>query len=138
VDSVGFWETLFDFNHDGEIDFCEKLLVFSMAASVADAVEEEERFLRELEEEEAEEEEDAQMERTIRTALSEIINFDVSDYEDARDAVIRAKLTDLERKLFDWECEEPDDILSASYDAWEEGREQLEYVISDLKDLLDE
>lgn len=49
---MGFWETLFDFNHDGEIDFCEKLLVFSMAASVADAVEEEERFLRELEEEE--------------------------------------------------------------------------------------
>ena len=48
------------------------------------------------------------------------------------------KLAELEDKLLDWECEEPDDVLSSAYDAWEEGREQLEDAISDLEDLLDE
>ena len=59
-------------------------------------------------------------------------------YEEESESVIRAKLAELEDKLLDWECEEPDDVLGSAYDAWEEGREQLEDAISDLEDLLDE
>lgn len=65
-------------------------------------------------------------------------SFDADDYEEESESVIRAKLAELEDKLLDWECEEPDDVLGSAYDAWEEGREQLEDAISDLEDLLDE
>lgn len=75
---------------------------------------------------------------TIRASLAEMSSFDADDYEEESESVIRAKLAELEDKLLDWECEEPDDVLGSAYDAWEEGREQLEDAISDLEDLLDE
>lgn len=78
------------------------------------------------------------MSRAIRASLAEMSSFDADDYEEESKSVIRAKLAELEDKLLDWECEEPDDVLSSAYDAWEEGREQLEDAISDLEDLLDE
>lgn len=137
MDEVSFFGKLFDFNRDGETDFSEELLGLSMIASVASAAEEEEQLLRELDEE-LEEEEDEEAERAIRASLAEMGSFDADDYEEESKSVIRAKLAELEDKLLDWECEEPDDVLSSAYDAWEEGRDQLEDAISDLEDLLDE
>ena len=124
VDEVSFFGRLFDFNRDGETDFSEELLGLGMIAAVAGAAEEEE--------------EDEEMERAIRATLAEMSSFDANDYEEESESVIRAKLGELEDKLLDWECEEPDGVLSFAYDAWEEGREQLEDAISDLEDLLDE
>ena len=120
VDEVSFFGRLFDFNRDGETDFSEELLGLGMIAAVAGAAEDEE------------------MERAIRATLAEMSSFDANDYEEESESVIRAKLGELEDKLLDWECEEPDGVLSFAYDAWEEGREQLEDAISDLEDLLDE
>lgn len=137
VDEVSFFGRLFDFNRDRETDFSEELLGLGMIAAVAGAAEEEDQLLRELDEE-LEEEEDEEMERAIRATLVEMSSFDADDYEEKSESVIRAKLAELEDKLLDWECEEPDDVLSFAYDAWEEGREQLEDAISDLEDLLDE
>lgn len=137
VDEVSFFGRLFDFNRDGETDFSEELLGLGMIAAVAGAAEEEEQLQRELDEE-LEEEEDEEMEQAIRASLAEMSSFDADDYEEESESVIRAKLAELEDKLLDWECEEPDDVLGSAYDAWEEGREQLEDAISDLEDLLDE
>ena len=133
---MSFFGRLFDFNRDGETDFSEELLGLGMIAAVAGAAEEEDQLLRELDEEL--EEEDEEMEWAIRASLAEMSSFDADDYEEESKSVIRAKLAELEDKLLDWECEEPDDVLSSAYDAWEEGREQLEDAISDLEDLLDE
>lgn len=137
VDEVSFFGRLFDFNRDGETDFSEELLGLGMIAAVAGAAEEEDQLLRELDEE-VEEEKDEEMAQAIRASLAEMSSFDADDYEEESKSVIRAKLAELEDKLLDWECEEPDDVLSSAYDAWEEGREQLEDAISDLEDLLDE
>ena len=134
---MSFFGRLLDFNRDGETDFSEELLGLGMIAAVAGAAEEEEQLQRELDEE-LEEEEDEEMEQAIRASLAEMSSFDADDYEEESESVIRAKLAELEDKLLDWECEEPDDVLGSAYDAWEEGREQLEDAISDLEDLLDE
>lgn len=134
---MSFFGRLFDFNRDGETDLSEELFGLGMVAAVASAAEEEEQLLRELDEDLAEEE-DEEMERAICATLSGMVDFDVNDYEDESKSAIRAKLVELEDKLLDWECEEPDDMLSSAYDAWEEGREELEDAISDLEDLLDE
>lgn len=134
---MGFFGRLFDFNHDGETDFTEELLGLGVVAAVAGAADEEEQLLRELDEE-LDEEADEEMELAIRATLSEMVSFDPSEYESKSKSAIRAKIAELEDKLLDWECEEPDDILSHSYDAWEEGRIQLEDAISELQDLLDE
>ena len=131
---VGIFGNLFDFDCNGKASFSEELFGISLAAAIAGEFEERKQAQKELIEY-LEDEENAQ---GLRAAFIELESIDAVDYEDESELVIRTKLTELEDKLIDWDCKEPDDVFSAAYDAWEEGREQLENVIFDLESLLDE
>ena len=47
---------------------------------------------------------------------------------------LRGELFELEERLMDMECQEPNDILSDRYERWESRKEQLEEQISYLND----
>lgn len=104
--------SLFDFNGDGKTDGAEWMLGMHLM-------------------------EGDREERSSRAGERGIeIEIEIGG-EDADDD-LRERLECLREEQDDWEAQEPDDLLSEAYDAWEERHEQLEAAIEELEAQLGE
>ena len=110
---MGLFGNLFDFDGNGTVDAFEAALGLSIVFSIGED------------------------EKENKTAEDDDFNeLDEDLFESGVEKLgsLRGELFELEERLMDMECHEPNDILSDRYERWESRKEQLEEQISDLND----
>ena len=108
----GLFDSLFDFNGDGELSTGEKAFGFAAMMGALSALEEAE--------------------------VSVSCSFDEDDLDDMDHDELESKLEELRVERDELDDQEPDDCLSDAYDAWEERCEELDRRIEELEELLDD
>ena len=109
----GLFGGLFDFNRDGKTDIFETAL----GPSIIDQAAREEEARRQ----EAE-------------ADDFLLDIDIDEDLPEDGQSLQDRLDELRDRLADLELEEPEDMFSEEYSAWEEAHENLEERISELED----
>ena len=107
----------FDFNRDGKTDIFETALGLSIIDQAAR--EEEEARRREAE------------------ADDFLLDIDIDEDLPEDGQSLQDRLDELRDRLADLELEEPEDMFSEEYSAWEEAHEHLEERISELEDQIE-
>ena len=113
----GLFGGLFDFNRDGKTDIFETALGLSIIDQTA------------REEEEAR--------RRAAEADDFLLDIDIDEDLPEDGQSLQDRLDELRDRLADLELEEPDDMFSEEYFAWEEAHEHLEERISELEDQIE-
>ena len=113
----GLFGGLFDFNRDGKTDIFETALGLSIIDQAAR--EEEEVRRREAE------------------ADDFLLDIDIDEDLPEDGQSLQDRLDELRDRLADLELEEPEDMFSEEYSAWEEAHEHLEERISELEDQIE-
>lgn len=113
----GLFGGLFDFNRDGKTDIFETALGLSIIDQAA------------------REEEEAQ--RREAEADDFLLDIDIDEDLPRDGQSLQDRLDELRDRLADLELEEPEDIFSEEYSAWEEAHEHLEERISELEDQIE-
>lgn len=113
----GLFGGLFDFNRDGKTDIFETALGLSIIDQAA--CEEEEARRREAE------------------ADDFLLDIDIDEDLPEDGQSLQDRLDELRDRLADLELEEPEDMFSEEYSAWEEAHEHLEERISELEDQIE-
>lgn len=113
----GLFGGLFDFNRDGQTDVFETALGLSMIDQATR--EEEEARCREAE------------------ADDFLLDIDIDEDLPEDGQSLQDRLDELRDRLADLELEEPEDMFSEEYSAWEEAHEHLEERISELEDQIE-
>lgn len=110
----GLFGGLFDFNRDGKTDIFETALGLSIIDQAA------------REEEEA---------RCLEAEADDfLLDIDIDEDLPEDGQSLQDRLDELRDRLADLELEEPEDMFSEEYSAWEEAHEHLEERISELED----
>lgn len=112
----GLFGGLFDFNRDGKTDIFETALGLSIIDQAAR--EEEEACRRKAE-------------------SNEFLNIIIGGELPGNGQNLQERLDELRDRLSDLEFEEPADMFSEEYFAWEEAHEHLEEQISELEEQID-
>ena len=113
----GLFGGLFDFNRDGKTDIFETALGLSIIDQAA------------REEEEAR--------RRAAEADDFLLDIDIDEDLPEDGQSLQDRLDELRDRLADLELEEPEDMFSEEYFAWEEAHEHLEERISELEDQIE-
>lgn len=113
----GLFGGLFDFNRDGKTDIFETALGLSIIDQAA------------REEEEAR--------RQEAEADDFLLDIDIDEDLPEDGQSLQDRLDELRDRLADLELEEPEDMFSEEYSAWEEAHENLEERISELEDQIE-
>lgn len=112
----GLFGGLFDFNRDGKTDIFETALGLSI---IDQAAREEEARRQEAE------------------ADDFLLDIDIDEDLPEDGQSLQDRLDELRDRLADLELEEPEDMFSEEYSAWEEAHEHLEERISELEDQIE-
>lgn len=132
---MSFFGKLFDFNRDGEVSSSEAMMGLSGAALIAGLAEEEkvqkEQELRDRLDALVDEINSHSGESGFRVELEESL-------EDADRETLEEMLDAFQALLDEVEENEPDDMASEAYDAWEEQHDDLLAKIDEIEERLDE
>ena len=112
----GLFGGLFDFNRDGKTDIFETALGLSIIDQAA--------------REEAARRQEAE-------ADDFLLDIDIDEDLPEDGQSLQDRLDELRDRLADLELEEPEDMFSEEYSAWEEAHENLEERISELEDQIE-
>lgn len=133
---MGFFGKLFDFNHDGEVSSSEAMMGLGGAALIAGMAEEQEKV---------------QQAQELRDRLDDLVDeinahSDESGFhveledslEDTDRETLEEMLDAFQALLDEVEDNEPEDMASDAYEAWEEQHDDLLAKIDEIEERLDE
>ena len=113
----GLFGGLFDFNRDGKTDIFETALGLSIIDQAA--------------------REEGEARRRAAEADDFLLDIDIDEDLPEDGQSLQDRLDELRDRLADLELEEPDDMFSEEYFAWEEAHEHLAERISELEDQIE-
>ena len=125
---MGLFDDLFDFNRDGKVSKDEEFMAFTMFSAISEelSADGKVRLADDVDDDLLDDEDDDEPVSHITITLKKDADDIESDLEELRD------------KLSELEGVEPDDILSARHDRWEEKCNTVREAVSEMESQIQE